>query len=44
MWWLFPPEPEVMGRILVHGEPIFDVRELENEGGGIKVIQRVGLR
>ena len=43
MWWLFPPLAEVMEKILVNGEPIFDVRDLEDEGGGIKVIQRVSL-
>lgn len=43
LWWLFPPEPEVMNRILANGEPIFDVRELEDEGGGIKVVQHVSL-
>lgn len=44
IWWLFPLEPEVMNRILVNGEPVFDVRDLEDEGGGIKVIQQVSLQ
>jgi hypothetical protein len=41
MWWLFPPTEEVLGRILVDGEPVFDVRDLVGEGGGIKVVQEV---
>jgi hypothetical protein len=43
VWWLFPPTEEVWARILSNdnGEPVFDVRELAEEGGGIKVFQEV---
>ena len=41
VWWLFPPDR--VHRVLENGEPIFDVREVENEGGGIKVFQEVCL-
>lgn len=44
MWWLFPPTPDSMDRILNNGEPVFDVRDLPDEGGGIKVIQEVRSR
>lgn len=43
MWWLFPPREEVWARILKNGEPVFDVRDLSGEGGGIKVVQYVRL-
>jgi hypothetical protein len=39
VWWLFPPDR--VEHLLRNGEPIFDVREVENEGGGIKVVQEV---
>jgi len=39
VWWLFPPDR--VQRVLERGEPIFDVREIEDEGGGIKVVQEV---
>jgi hypothetical protein len=39
VWWLFPPDR--VQRVLKNGEPIFDVREVENEGGGMKVVQEV---
>jgi hypothetical protein len=29
--------------VLKNGEPIFDVREVDDEGGGIKVVQEVRL-
>lgn len=41
LWWLFPPRPQILSQILVNDEPVFDVRELEDEGGGIKVVQQV---
>ena len=41
VWWLFPPDR--VERVLKNGEPIFDVREMEGEGGGIKVVQEVCL-
>jgi len=41
VWWLFPPDR--VRRVLKNGEPIFDVREVEDEGGGIKVVQEVCL-
>ena len=39
MWWFFPPDR--LDRVKVHGELVFDVRELKGEGGGIKVVQEV---
>jgi len=40
LWWFFPPDAldPVKDR---NGELVFDVRELEGEGGGIKVLQEV---
>ena len=38
-WWLFPPD-KVEG-LKKNGELVFDVRELPDEGNGIKVIQEV---
>ncbi|WWC90364.1 uncharacterized protein L201_005297 [Kwoniella dendrophila CBS 6074] len=41
VWWLFPPDQ--LDRVKdEHGELVFDVRELEDEGGGIKVLQQEG--
>ncbi|WVQ95261.1 hypothetical protein IAU59_002356 [Kwoniella sp. CBS 9459] len=41
VWWLFPPDrlDAVKDR---HGELVFDVRELEREGGGVKILQGEG--
>jgi hypothetical protein len=39
VWWLFPPDR--VEHLLKNGEPIFDVREVGDEGGGIKVVQEV---
>ena len=39
MWWFFPPDR--LDRVKVDGELVFDVRELEGEGGVIKVVQEV---
>jgi hypothetical protein len=39
MWWLFPPDR--LERVKRDGEFAFDVREIEEEGGGIKVVQQV---
>jgi hypothetical protein len=39
VWWLFPPDR--VEHLLTNGEPIFDVREVDDEGGGIKVVQEV---
>ena len=40
LWWFFPPDrlDPVKDQ---HGEFVFDVRDLEGEGGGIKVLQEV---
>jgi hypothetical protein len=46
VWWLFPPD-RLEGLKDRNGEFVFDVRELEGEGGGMKVLQEVsreGLR
>lgn len=40
---MFPPTEEILERILEDGEPVFDVRDLGGEGGGIKVVQEVSL-
>ena len=41
-WYFFPPE-RLMGVTGKDGDMVFDVRELEAEGGGIRVIQEVCL-
>ena len=40
MWWFFPPDrlARVKDR---HGDLVFDVRQLEDEGGAIKILQKV---
>ncbi|WVW85244.1 hypothetical protein I302_107282 [Kwoniella bestiolae CBS 10118] len=41
VWWLFPPNK--LDRVKdKHGELVFDVRELADEGGGIKILQQEG--
>ncbi|WVR09309.1 hypothetical protein IAU60_006374 [Kwoniella sp. DSM 27419] len=41
VWWLFPPDR--LERVKdKHGELVFDVRELEGEGGGMKILQEEG--
>ncbi|WRT68737.1 uncharacterized protein IL334_005717 [Kwoniella shivajii] len=41
IWWLFPPDK--LGSVKdKHGELVFDVRELKDEGGGIKILQEEG--
>lgn len=40
LWWFFPPDQ--LERVKdSRGELVFDVREMEEEGGGIKVVQEV---
>lgn len=39
MWWLFPPDR--LEGVMKDCKAVFDVRELEGEGGGIKILQRV---
>jgi len=40
LWWFFPPDR--LGPVKdKHGELVFDVRDLDGEGGGIKVLQEV---
>ncbi|OCF35815.1 hypothetical protein I316_02308 [Kwoniella heveanensis BCC8398] len=41
VWWLFPPDrlDAVKDR---HGELVFDVRELKDEGGALKILQEEG--
>ncbi|KAK1921067.1 hypothetical protein DB88DRAFT_513800 [Papiliotrema laurentii] len=41
LWWFFPPDQ--LERVKdSRGELVFDVREMEEEGGGIKVVQEEG--
>ena len=42
MWWFFPPDrlDQVKDK---NGELIFDVREIQGEGGAIKVVQEVRI-
>ncbi|WWD19373.1 hypothetical protein CI109_103833 [Kwoniella shandongensis] len=41
IWWLFAPDKldKVKDK---HGELVFDVRKLEDEGGGVKILQEEG--
>ncbi|WVQ79765.1 hypothetical protein IAT38_001865 [Cryptococcus sp. DSM 104549] len=43
LWWFFPPGEESLGKVRdERGELVFDVRGLDGEGGGIKVLQEEG--
>ncbi|WWC93230.1 hypothetical protein V866_000063 [Kwoniella sp. B9012] len=41
VWWLFPPD-RLDGVKDQHGELVFDVRDLEDEGRAIKILQQEG--
>ncbi|OCF75654.1 hypothetical protein I204_02946 [Kwoniella mangroviensis CBS 8886] len=41
VWWLFPPD--ILDQVKdQNGELVFDVRDLEDEGGAIKILQQEG--
>ncbi|ORX38180.1 hypothetical protein BD324DRAFT_619872 [Kockovaella imperatae] len=40
LWWFYPPHD--LDSVKRDGELVFDVRELEDEGGGIKIVQEEG--
>jgi hypothetical protein len=47
IWWLFPPDPEIWRRLGIQqdggGSPVFDVRVVEGDLGGMKILQEVSF-